>query len=54
MKFKAREELELVMYSFSPNDFLRKVFVTTKHLKSKCEVGIEAAKNVQLLAKVEM
>ena len=49
-EYQRREELKLVMYSFSPNDLLRKVFVMTKYLKLKCKVGIEAA-NVQLLAK---
>ena len=36
-----RMELKLLMYSFSPNDLLKEVFVMTKHLKLKCEVVIE-------------
>jgi hypothetical protein len=31
LKFKAREELKLIIYSLSPNDLLRKVFIMTKH-----------------------
>jgi hypothetical protein len=36
--FKAKQEpRKLLMYSFSPDDLLKEVFVM-KHLKSKCEV----------------
>ena len=37
---KAKEEPKLLMYSFSPDDLLKEVFVT-KHLKSKCELIVE-------------
>ena len=41
LKFKAREELKLIMYSLSPNDLLREVFIMTKHLKLKCQMVLE-------------
>ena len=34
---KAKEEPKLLMYSFSPDDLLKEVFVT-KHLKSKTQL----------------
>jgi hypothetical protein len=40
LKFKAREELKLVMYSLLPNDLLREVFIMKKHLKLKCGVVV--------------
>ena len=41
LKFKAREELKLIIYSLSPNDLLREFFIMTKHSKSKCKVVVE-------------
>ena len=31
----------IIMYSLSPNDLLKEVFVMTKHLELKCEVVVE-------------
>ena len=40
MRSGRRTEPKLLMYSFSPDDLLKEVFVT-KHLKTKCELILE-------------